>query len=158
MTGVQPPLRCFPGGLDVQLRADLYHARSWGLTSRRTCVLGQPQLTRGLCSSPQLIKRMIDGTSSGGVTGNDVIMHFMLSSLPFGGVGEAPPSCCPESPSGPSPPSTLRGASQSVMVYSLLLPWFAVLHQMQGMSWAKNQVSDELYELYELFLIRSHPL
>ena len=44
----------------------------------------------------------------------------------------------------PSPPSTLRGASQSVMVYSLLLPWSAVLHQMQGMSWAKNQVSDEL--------------
>ena len=93
----------------MQLRADLYHARSWGLTSRRTCVLGQPQLTRGLCSSPQLIKRMIDGTSSGGVTGNDVIMHFMLSSLPFGGVGEAPPSCCPESPSGPSPPSHPQG-------------------------------------------------
>ncbi|XP_036691164.1 aldehyde dehydrogenase family 3 member A2 isoform X1 [Balaenoptera musculus] len=39
----------------------------------------------------KLIKRMIDRTSSGGVTGNDVIMHFMLSSLPFGGVGEAPP-------------------------------------------------------------------
>uniref|UniRef100_A0A8C0DPF9 Aldehyde dehydrogenase family 3 member A2 n=1 Tax=Balaenoptera musculus TaxID=9771 RepID=A0A8C0DPF9_BALMU len=35
----------------------------------------------------KLIKRMIDRTSSGGVTGNDVIMHFMLSSLPFGGVG-----------------------------------------------------------------------
>lgn len=87
---------------------------------------------------------MIEGTSSGGVTGNDVIMHFMLSSLPFGGVGEAPPSRCPESPSGPSPPSTLRGTSQSAMVYSLLLPWFAVLHQMQGMSWAENQVSDEL--------------
>lgn len=31
---------------------------------------------------------MIDGTSSGGVTANDVIMHFTLSSLPFGGVGE----------------------------------------------------------------------
>ncbi|KAI4556190.1 hypothetical protein MJT46_014813 [Ovis ammon polii x Ovis aries] len=37
----------------------------------------------------KLIKRMIDGTSSGGVTGNDVIMHFMLSSLPFGGVGSS---------------------------------------------------------------------
>uniref|UniRef100_A0A8C6G3K7 Aldehyde dehydrogenase family 3 member A2 n=1 Tax=Moschus moschiferus TaxID=68415 RepID=A0A8C6G3K7_MOSMO len=35
----------------------------------------------------KLIKQMIDRTSSGGVTGNDVIMHFMLSSLPFGGVG-----------------------------------------------------------------------
>ncbi|KAL0597308.1 Aldehyde dehydrogenase family 3 member A2 [Plecturocebus cupreus] len=37
----------------------------------------------------KLIKRMIDETSSGGVTGNDVIMHFMLSSLPFGGVGSS---------------------------------------------------------------------
>uniref|UniRef100_A0A2K5D3A8 Aldehyde dehydrogenase family 3 member A2 n=1 Tax=Aotus nancymaae TaxID=37293 RepID=A0A2K5D3A8_AOTNA len=35
----------------------------------------------------KLIKRMIDETSSGGVTGNDVIMHFMLNSFPFGGVG-----------------------------------------------------------------------
>uniref|UniRef100_A0A8D1NE33 Aldehyde dehydrogenase family 3 member A2 n=1 Tax=Sus scrofa TaxID=9823 RepID=A0A8D1NE33_PIG len=38
----------------------------------------------------KLIKRMIEATSSGGVTGNDVIMHFMLSSLPFGGVGWIP--------------------------------------------------------------------
>lgn len=45
---------------------------------------------RSLCSVPQLIKRMIDGTSSGGVTANDVIMHFTLSSLPFGGVGKSP--------------------------------------------------------------------
>uniref|UniRef100_A0A2I3RXM3 Aldehyde dehydrogenase family 3 member A2 n=2 Tax=Pan TaxID=9596 RepID=A0A2I3RXM3_PANTR len=37
----------------------------------------------------KLIKRMIDETSSGGVTGNDVIMHFMLNSFPFGGVGES---------------------------------------------------------------------
>ncbi|XP_012581924.1 PREDICTED: fatty aldehyde dehydrogenase isoform X4 [Condylura cristata] len=37
----------------------------------------------------QLIKRMIDETSSGGVTVNDVIMHFTLSSLPFGGVGSS---------------------------------------------------------------------
>ncbi|XP_062071891.1 aldehyde dehydrogenase family 3 member A2 isoform X1 [Lepus europaeus] len=35
----------------------------------------------------KLIRRMIDETSSGGVTGNDVIMHFTLNSLPFGGVG-----------------------------------------------------------------------
>ncbi|KAF7473423.1 Hypothetical predicted protein [Marmota monax] len=32
---------------------------------------------------------MIDETSSGGVTGNDVIMHFTLNSLPFGGVGSS---------------------------------------------------------------------
>uniref|UniRef100_A0A8C9JID7 Aldehyde dehydrogenase n=1 Tax=Panthera tigris altaica TaxID=74533 RepID=A0A8C9JID7_PANTA len=37
----------------------------------------------------KLIRRMIDSTSSGGVTANDVIMHFMLSSLPFGGVGSS---------------------------------------------------------------------
>uniref|UniRef100_A0A8C8XQM4 Aldehyde dehydrogenase family 3 member A2 n=1 Tax=Panthera leo TaxID=9689 RepID=A0A8C8XQM4_PANLE len=37
----------------------------------------------------KLIRRMIDSTSSGGVTANDVVMHFMLSSLPFGGVGSS---------------------------------------------------------------------
>ncbi|XP_055992853.1 aldehyde dehydrogenase family 3 member A2 isoform X1 [Sorex fumeus] len=37
----------------------------------------------------KLIKRMIDETSSGGVTANDVIMHFTLNSLPFGGVGSS---------------------------------------------------------------------
>ncbi|XP_045840004.1 aldehyde dehydrogenase family 3 member A2 isoform X4 [Meles meles] len=37
----------------------------------------------------KLVRRMIDGTSSGGVTANDVIMHFTLSSLPFGGVGSS---------------------------------------------------------------------
>ncbi|XP_041521058.1 aldehyde dehydrogenase family 3 member A2 isoform X1 [Microtus oregoni] len=35
----------------------------------------------------KLIKRVIEETSSGGVTGNDVIMHFTVNSLPFGGVG-----------------------------------------------------------------------
>lgn len=33
------------------------------------------------------VKRMIDETTSGGVTVNDVMMHYTLSSLPFGGVG-----------------------------------------------------------------------
>ncbi|XP_074045348.1 aldehyde dehydrogenase family 3 member A2 isoform X3 [Macrotis lagotis] len=37
----------------------------------------------------KLIKRMIEETSSGGVTVNDVIMHFTLNSLPFGGVGSS---------------------------------------------------------------------
>uniref|UniRef100_A0A8B9Z7G9 Aldehyde dehydrogenase family 3 member A2 n=1 Tax=Buteo japonicus TaxID=224669 RepID=A0A8B9Z7G9_9AVES len=36
----------------------------------------------------KLIKRVISETSSGGVTGNDVIMHSVLSTLPFGGVGK----------------------------------------------------------------------
>lgn len=30
---------------------------------------------------------MIEETTSGGVTVNDVMMHYTLSSLPFGGVG-----------------------------------------------------------------------
>ncbi|KAM5263607.1 aldehyde dehydrogenase family 3 member A2 isoform 1-T1 [Ctenodactylus gundi] len=37
----------------------------------------------------KLIRRVIEETSSGGVTGNDVIMHFTLNSLPFGGVGSS---------------------------------------------------------------------
>lgn len=36
----------------------------------------------------QAVKRMIAETSSGGVTVNDVLMHYTLCSLPFGGVGE----------------------------------------------------------------------
>lgn len=31
---------------------------------------------------------MIAETSSGGVVVNDVIMHYVLNSLPFGGVGK----------------------------------------------------------------------
>ncbi|NXC69990.1 AL3A2 dehydrogenase, partial [Anhinga anhinga] len=37
----------------------------------------------------QLIERVISETSSGGVTANDVVMHFFLSTLPFGGVGNS---------------------------------------------------------------------
>ncbi|XP_050177749.1 aldehyde dehydrogenase family 3 member A2-like isoform X1 [Myiozetetes cayanensis] len=40
-------------------------------------------------NNKKLIKRVISETSSGGVTGNDVIMHFFLSTLPFGGVGHS---------------------------------------------------------------------
>lgn len=38
--------------------------------------------------SVQLIKRMISETSSGGVLANDCLVHFSVSSLPFGGVGK----------------------------------------------------------------------
>lgn len=31
---------------------------------------------------------MIEETTSGGVTVNDVLMHYALVSLPFGGVGK----------------------------------------------------------------------
>uniref|UniRef100_A0A8C6IVZ0 Aldehyde dehydrogenase n=1 Tax=Melopsittacus undulatus TaxID=13146 RepID=A0A8C6IVZ0_MELUD len=40
-------------------------------------------------NSKKLIKRVISETSSGGVTGNDVLMHYLLSTLPFGGVGNS---------------------------------------------------------------------
>ncbi|KAJ8275515.1 hypothetical protein COCON_G00072670 [Conger conger] len=38
-------------------------------------------------SRKRVIKRMIAETSSGGVTANDVLMHYTVPSLPFGGVG-----------------------------------------------------------------------
>ncbi|XP_031728313.1 aldehyde dehydrogenase family 3 member A2a isoform X3 [Anarrhichthys ocellatus] len=41
------------------------------------------------CSDKKATKRMIEETSSGGVTVNDVMMHYTLSSLPFGGVGQS---------------------------------------------------------------------
>lgn len=37
----------------------------------------------------QATKRMIEETTSGGVMVNDVMIHYMLSSLPFGGVGKS---------------------------------------------------------------------
>ncbi|NXT96726.1 AL3A2 dehydrogenase, partial [Anhinga rufa] len=40
-------------------------------------------------NNKKLIKRVISETSSGGVTANDVVMHFFLSTLPFGGVGNS---------------------------------------------------------------------
>uniref|UniRef100_A0A3Q3XFV5 Aldehyde dehydrogenase domain-containing protein n=1 Tax=Mola mola TaxID=94237 RepID=A0A3Q3XFV5_MOLML len=40
------------------------------------------------CSNKKAVKRMIEETSSGGVTVNDVMMHYTLCSLPFGGVGK----------------------------------------------------------------------
>ncbi|KAK6475502.1 aldehyde dehydrogenase family 3 member A2-like isoform X1 [Huso huso] len=36
-----------------------------------------------------LIKRMIAETSSGGVIANDMLLHYSISSLPFGGVGKS---------------------------------------------------------------------
>ncbi|NWI26836.1 AL3A2 dehydrogenase, partial [Sula dactylatra] len=40
-------------------------------------------------NNKKLIKRVISETSSGGFVANDVIMHFFLSALPFGGVGNS---------------------------------------------------------------------
>ncbi|CAN9510995.1 unnamed protein product [Ophioblennius macclurei] len=41
------------------------------------------------CNDKKAINKMIDETTSGGVTVNDVMMHYTLSSLPFGGVGHS---------------------------------------------------------------------
>ena len=38
--------------------------------------------------SPQLINRLIEETSSGAVLANDCLVHYSVSSLPFGGVGK----------------------------------------------------------------------
>ncbi|TRY83663.1 hypothetical protein DNTS_027960 [Danionella cerebrum] len=40
-------------------------------------------------SDKTVIKRMLTETSSGGVTVNDVLMHYTVDSLPFGGVGNS---------------------------------------------------------------------
>uniref|UniRef100_A0A8C7N1J6 Aldehyde dehydrogenase n=1 Tax=Oncorhynchus kisutch TaxID=8019 RepID=A0A8C7N1J6_ONCKI len=40
-------------------------------------------------SNKKVIKRMLAETTSGGVTVNDVMMHYTLNSLPFGGVGQS---------------------------------------------------------------------
>ncbi|XP_030600217.1 aldehyde dehydrogenase, dimeric NADP-preferring-like [Archocentrus centrarchus] len=41
------------------------------------------------CSDKKAIKKMIEETTSGGVMVNDVMMHYALVSLPFGGVGQS---------------------------------------------------------------------
>uniref|UniRef100_A0A673ID36 Aldehyde dehydrogenase n=1 Tax=Sinocyclocheilus rhinocerous TaxID=307959 RepID=A0A673ID36_9TELE len=40
-------------------------------------------------SDKMVIKRMLTETSSGGVTVNDVLMHYTVDTLPFGGVGNS---------------------------------------------------------------------
>lgn len=40
------------------------------------------------CRVTQLIKRVIAETSSGALLANDCLVHFTVSALPFGGVGE----------------------------------------------------------------------
>lgn len=45
-------------------------------------------LTVLLVSDQQLIKRVIAETSSGALLANDCLVHFTVSALPFGGVGE----------------------------------------------------------------------
>ncbi|KAM6983532.1 aldehyde dehydrogenase family 3 member A2-like [Tautogolabrus adspersus] len=44
-------------------------------------------------SDNKVIKRMTDETSSGGLLANDCLVHFSVSSLPFGGVGNSGMGC-----------------------------------------------------------------
>lgn len=46
-------------------------------------------VTPVLFSALKVINRMRDETSSGGLLANDCLVHFSISSLPFGGVGES---------------------------------------------------------------------
>lgn len=49
----------------------------------------KPLALYAFANDKKIIKKMISQTSSGGVTGNDVIMHFTVAELPFGGVGHS---------------------------------------------------------------------
>nr|DBA33464.1 TPA: hypothetical protein GDO54_001145 [Pyxicephalus adspersus] len=49
----------------------------------------KPLALYAFANDKKIIKKIISQTSSGGVTGNDVIMHFTVVELPFGGVGHS---------------------------------------------------------------------
>uniref|UniRef100_H9G4K1 Aldehyde dehydrogenase family 3 member A2 n=1 Tax=Anolis carolinensis TaxID=28377 RepID=H9G4K1_ANOCA len=49
----------------------------------------KPLALYAFASDNKKIKRMIAETSSGGVTANDVLMHFAVPGFPFGGVGNS---------------------------------------------------------------------
>ncbi|KAM3934022.1 aldehyde dehydrogenase family 3 member A2 isoform 2-T2 [Leptodactylus fuscus] len=47
----------------------------------------KPLALYAFANNKKIIRKIISQTSSGGVTGNDVFMHFTIAALPFGGVG-----------------------------------------------------------------------
>ncbi|KAM9320656.1 aldehyde dehydrogenase family 3 member A2-like [Gastrophryne carolinensis] len=49
----------------------------------------KPLALYAFANDKKIIKKIISQTSSGGVTGNDVIMHYTVSEMPFGGVGHS---------------------------------------------------------------------
>ncbi|XP_044142126.1 aldehyde dehydrogenase family 3 member A2 isoform X1 [Bufo gargarizans] len=49
----------------------------------------KPLALYAFSNNKKIIKKIISQTSSGGVTGNDVLMHFSVNELPFGGVGHS---------------------------------------------------------------------
>uniref|UniRef100_A0A3B5A7E5 Aldehyde dehydrogenase family 3 member A2 n=1 Tax=Stegastes partitus TaxID=144197 RepID=A0A3B5A7E5_9TELE len=55
----------------------------------------KPLVVYVFSSDKKMIKRVIAETSSGALLANDCLIHYTISSLPFGGVGE----CMAVSPS-----------------------------------------------------------
>ncbi|KAG9492715.1 aldehyde dehydrogenase family 3 member A2 isoform X2 [Eleutherodactylus coqui] len=49
----------------------------------------KPLALYAFANNKKIIKKIISQTSSGGVTGNDCLMHFTIAELPFGGVGHS---------------------------------------------------------------------
>ena len=74
----EKPLALYIFCSDKKVSSHTQEARSPGTNSSRS----------SSSRVPQAVKRMIEETSSGGVTVNDVMMHYTLCSLPFGGVGK----------------------------------------------------------------------
>lgn len=59
--------------------------------------------------TPQVVKRVLERTSSGGFCANDTIMHMTIPSLPFGGIGmPIPRNWVLREPPQPTEPSTGR--------------------------------------------------
>ncbi|XP_009999135.1 PREDICTED: aldehyde dehydrogenase family 3 member B1-like [Chaetura pelagica] len=49
----------------------------------------RPLVVYAFSSSSKVVNQVLERTSSGGFCGNDTLMHFMLTSLPFGGIGNS---------------------------------------------------------------------
>ncbi|XP_009565053.2 aldehyde dehydrogenase family 3 member B1 isoform X3 [Cuculus canorus] len=49
----------------------------------------RPLVTYAFSSNDKVVNQVLERTSSGGFCGNDTLMHVMLTSLPFGGIGNS---------------------------------------------------------------------
>ncbi|NXI46197.1 AL3B2 dehydrogenase, partial [Galbula dea] len=49
----------------------------------------RPLVVYAFSSNDKVVNQVLDRTSSGGFCSNDTLMHFTLSSLPFGGIGSS---------------------------------------------------------------------
>ncbi|KAG7233545.1 hypothetical protein INR49_006873 [Caranx melampygus] len=64
-----------------------------GKHSGDLCLTSCPSALTPPTSDIQLIKRVIAETSSGALLANDCLVHFTVSALPFGGVGNSGMGC-----------------------------------------------------------------